>query len=76
MLSNFVSIYFYIGVFVYLTIFSLMYMAGVDNLKKMMSEEDLKTLDIESTNFHVGLAIICILLWPILVTMLAKKNLN
>ena len=51
-------------------------MAGVDNLKKMMSEEDLKTLDIESTKFHVGLAIICILLWPILVTMLAKKNLN
>ena len=76
MLSNFVSIYFYIGVVVYFTILSLMYMAGVDNLKKMMSEEDLKTLDIESTKFHVGLAIICILLWPILVTMLAKKNLN
>ena len=71
---NFVTLYFIIGTFLYLTFVSLMYIVGIDNIKNMINNEDIKDVDVESPKAHIIFMFFLILIWPITIMWLINEN--
>lgn len=67
-MNSFLSIYLIIGFIFYTLISFFIYFIGIDNIKNMTDDEDLKKLDVNSFSTNIMLLILTLLLWPITLT--------
>jgi uncharacterized membrane protein len=77
-MNNFFFTYIIIGFLFYTIILSLIYYIGIDNIKNVTDDEDIKNLNIESFSTNIILLILCVFLWPVtlLYLLLSNKNNN
>lgn len=65
-----------IGFLLYTLILFLIYHIGIDNIKNLTDDEDIKNLNIESFSTNFILLILCVFLWPITILYLLLSNNN
>lgn len=75
-MNNFATIYFSVGLIIYMVYMSLIYMVGPDNIKTLLDEEKYKNIDINSLMFHVISIFLCVVIWPISLTIIFNNNKN
>lgn len=75
-MNNFFFVYIIIGFLFYTTILSLIYHIGIDNIKNVTDDEDIKNLDLEAFSTNIILLILCVFLWPVIVLYLLLSNNN
>ena len=75
-MNNFLSIYLIIGFIFYTLITFFIYFIGIDNIKNMTDDEDIKNLNFESFSTNIILLIVCLFLWPITILYLLLSNNN
>ena len=76
-MNNFFFVYVIIGFLLYTLILYLIYYIGIDNIKNITDDEDIKNLDLEAFSTNIILLILCVFLWPItLLYLLLSKNKN
>lgn len=76
MMNNLLSIYLIIGFIFYTIITFFIYFIGIDNIKNMTDDENLKKLDLNSFSANIILLILTLLLWPITLTYTFINNKN
>ena len=59
--------YFIIGFSLYLLLFTIINMAGIDNLKKMTDDKDIKELNFNDPMVQLIFALICTIAWPLII---------
>lgn len=75
-MNNFFFIYIIIGFLLYTLILFLIYHIGIDNIKNLTDDEDIKNLDLEAFSTNIILLILCVFLWPITLLYLLLSNNN
>ena len=73
-MNNFFFVYVIIGFLIYTLILYLIYYIGIDNIKKLTDDEDIKNLDFESFSTNIILLIVGVFLWPITLLYLLLSN--
>ena len=66
--------YIIIGFLLYTLILFLIYHIGIDNIKNLTDDEDIKNLDLEAFSTNIILLILCVFLWPITLSYLLLSN--
>lgn len=75
-MNNFFFVYIIIGFLFYTIILSLIYHIGIDNIKNITDDEDIKNLNFESFSTNIILLITCVFLWPVTVLYVLLNNNN
>jgi uncharacterized membrane protein len=75
-MNNFFLVYVIIGFLLYTLILFLIYHIGIDNIKNLTDDEDIKNLDLEAFSTNIILLILCVFLWPITLLYLLLSNNN
>lgn len=75
-MNNFFFTYIIIGFLFYTLILSLIYHIGIDNIKNITDDEDIKNLNIESFSTNIILLILCVFLWPVTILYVLLSNNN
>lgn len=75
-MNNFLFTYIIIGFLFYTIILYLIYYIGIDNIKNLTDDEDIKNLDLEAFSTNFILLILCVFLWPITLLYLLLSNNN
>ena len=73
-MNNFFLVYVIIGFLLYTLILYLIYYIGIDNIKNITDDEDIKNLDFEAFSTNIILLILCVFLWPITLLYLLLSN--
>lgn len=73
-MNNFFLVYVIIGFLLYTLILYLIYYIGIDNIKNLTDDEDIKNLNFESFSTNIILLIVCVFLWPITLSYLLLSN--
>lgn len=73
-MNNFFLVYVIIGFLLYTLILYLIYYIGIDNIKNLTDDEDIKNLDFEAFSTNIILLIVCVFLWPITLLYLLLSN--
>ena len=73
-MNNFFFVYIIIGFLFYTIILSLIYHIGIDNIKNVTDDEDIKNLNFESFSTNIILLILCVFLWPIILLYVLLNN--
>lgn len=73
-MNNFFFVYIIIGFLLYTLILYLIYYIGIDNIKNLTDDEDIKNLNFESFSTNIILLIVCVFLWPITLSYLLLSN--
>lgn len=73
-MNNFFFVYIIIGFLFYTIILSLIYQIGIDNIKNVTDDEDIKNLNFESFSTNIILLILCVFLWPITLLYVLLNN--
>jgi hypothetical protein len=73
-MNNFFFVYIIIGFLFYTIILSLIYHIGIDNIKNVTDDEDIKNLNFESFSTNIILLILCVFLWPITLLYVLLNN--
>ena len=73
-MNNFFIVYIIIGFLLYTLILYLIYYIGIDNIKNITDDEDIKNLDLEAFSTNIILLIVCVFLWPIILLYLLLSN--
>lgn len=73
-MNNFLFTYIIIGFLFYTIILYLTYYIGIDNIKNLTDDEDIKNLDFEAFSTNIILLIVCVFLWPITLLYLLLSN--
>ena len=73
-MNNFFLVYVIIGFLLYTLILYLIYYIGIDNIKNLTDDEDIKNLDFEAFSTNIILLILCVFLWPITLLYLLLSN--
>ena len=73
-MNNFFFAYIIIGFLFYTLILSLIYHIGIDNIKNVTDDEDVKNLDFEAFSTNIILLIACVFLWPITLLYVLLNN--
>ena len=75
-MNNFFFVYVIIGFLLYTLILYLIYYIGIDNIKIITDDEDIKNLDLEAFSTNIILLILCVFLWPIILLYVLLNNNN
>jgi uncharacterized membrane protein len=75
-MNNVLFTYIIIGFLLYTLILFLIYHIGIDNIKNITDDEDIKNLDFEAFSTNIILLIVCVFLWPITLLYLLLSNNN
>ena len=75
-MNNLFFTYVAIGFLFYTLILYLIYNIGIDNIKSITDDEDIKNLNFESFSTNLILFILCVFLWPITILYLLLSNNN
>ena len=75
-MNNFFFAYIIIGFLFYTIILSLIYHIGIDNIKNVTDDEDIKNLNFESFSTNIILLILCIFMWPTILLYVLLSNNN
>lgn len=75
-MNNFLFTYILIGFLLYTLILFLIYHIGIDNIKNLTDDEDIKNLDLEAFSTNIILLILCVFLWPVTLLYLLLSNNN
>jgi hypothetical protein len=75
-MNNFFLVYVIIGFLLYTLILFLIYQIGIDNVKNITDDEDIKNLDFNAFSTNIILLILCVFLWPVTVLYLLLSNNN
>ena len=75
-MNNFFLVYVTIGFLLYTLILFLIYHIGIDNIKNLTDDEDIKNLDLEAFSTNIILLILCVFLWPVTLLYLLLSNNN
>ena len=75
-MNNFFFTYIIIGFLFYTLILYLIYYIGIDNIKNLTDDEDIKNLNFEAFSTNIILLIVCVFLWPITILYLLLSNNN
>ena len=73
-MNNLLFTYIIIGFLLYTLILYLIYYIGIDNIKNITDDEDIKNLNFESFSTNIILLITCVFLWPVTVLYLLLSN--
>ena len=73
-MNNFFFVYVIIGFLLYTLILFLIYHIGIDNIKNLTDDQDIKNLDLEAFSTNIILLILCVFLWPITLLYLLLSN--
>ena len=73
-MNNFFLLYVIIGFLLYTLILYLIYYIGIDNIKNLTDDEDIKNLDLEAFSTNIILLIVYVFLWPITLLYLLLSN--
>ena len=73
-MNNFFLVYVIIGFLLYTLILYLIYYIGIDNIKNITDDEDIKNLDFESFSTNIILLIVGVFLWPITILYVLLNN--
>ena len=73
-MNNLLFTYILIGFLLYTLILYLIYYIGIDNIKNLTDDEDIKNLDLEAFSTNIILLILCVFLWPITLSYLLLSN--
>ena len=73
-MNNFFFVYVIIGFLLYTLILFLIYHIGIDNIKNLTDDEDIKNLDFESFSTNIILLIVGVFLWPITILYVLLNN--
>lgn len=73
-MNNFFLVYVIIGFLLYTLILYLIYYIGIDNIKNVTDDKDIKNLNFESFSTNIILLIVCVFLWPITLSYLLLSN--
>ena len=73
-MNNLLFTYIIIGFLLYTLILYLIYYIGIDNIKNLTDDEDIKNLDLEAFSTNIILLILCVFLWPITLLYLLLSN--
>lgn len=66
--------YIIIGLLLYTLILYLIYHIGIDNIKNITDDDDIKNLNFDSFLTNIILLILCVFLWPITLLYLLLSN--
>ena len=75
-MNNLFFTYILIGFLLYTLILYLIYYIGIDNIKNITDDDDIKNLDLEAFSTNIILLILCVFLWPITLLYLLLSNNN
>ena len=73
-MNNFLLAYIIVGLFLYLIICTVITYVGIDNIKNLTDDENIKNLDLNSPLTVIYMSIICIFLWPLLIIINYNNN--
>lgn len=73
-MNNLLFTYIIIGFLLYTLILYLIYHIGIDNIKNVTDDEDIKNLDLETFSTNIILLILCVFLWPVTILYLLLSN--
>ena len=75
-MNNLFFTYVVIGFLFYTLILYIIYNIGIDNIKSITDDENIKNLNFESFSTNLILLIVCVFLWPITILYLLLSNNN
>lgn len=75
-MNNLLFTYIIIGFLLYTLILFLIYHIGIDNIKNITDDEDIKNLDFETFSTNIILLILCVFLWPVTILYVLLSNNN
>ena len=75
-MNNFFFVYIIIGFLFYTIILALIYHIGIDNIKNVTDDEDIKNLNFDSFLTNIILLILCVFFWPITLLYVLLNNNN
>lgn len=75
-MNNLLFTYIIIGFLLYTLILYLIYYIGIDNIKNLTDDEDIKNLDLETFSTNIILLILCVFLWPVTILYVLLNNNN
>ena len=75
-MNNPLFTYIIIGFLFYTLILYLIYHIGIDNIKNLTNDEDIKNINIESFSTNFILLILCVFLWPVIILYLLLSDNN
>ena len=73
-MNNLFLVYIIIGFLFYTLILYLIYNIGIDNIKNITDDEDIKNLNVESFSTNIILLILCVFLWPLTILYVLLNN--
>ena len=73
-MNNLLFTYILIGFLLYTLMLFLIYYIGIDNIKNITDDEDIKNINIESFSTNIILLILCVFLWPITLLYVLLNN--
>lgn len=73
-MNNFFFAYIIIGFLFYTIILFLISYIGIDNIKNVTDDEDIKNLNFDSFLTNIILLILCVFFWPVIVLYLLLSN--
>ena len=73
-MNNLLFTYIIIGFLLYTLILYLIYHIGIDNIKNITDDEDIKNLNFEAFSTNIILLILCVFLWPITLLYVLLNN--
>lgn len=73
-MNNLLFTYIIIGFLLYTLILYLIYHIGIDNIKNITDDEDIKNLNFEAFSTNIILLILCVFLWPIILLYVLLNN--
>lgn len=73
-MNNLFFTYVIIGFLFYTLILYLIYHIGIDNIKSITDDEDIKNLNFESFSTNIILLILCVFLWPVTLLYVLLNN--
>ena len=75
-MNNLLFTYIIIGFLLYTLILYLIYHIGIDNIKNLTDDEDIKNLNFDSFLTNIILLILCVFLWPVTILYVLLSNNN
>lgn len=75
-MNNLLFTYIIIGFLFYTIILFLISYIGIDNIKNVTDDEDIKNLNFDSFLTNIILLILCVFLWPVTLLYVLLSNNN
>lgn len=73
-MNKFLLTYIIVGLFLYLIMCTVITYVGIDNIKNLTDDENIKKIDLNSPLTVIYMSIICLFLWPVLFIINYKNN--